>query len=99
MFHFVVGNCVFLVLFLFFFLLFFSLQTFTLPHFSFALQEERVVGFFACLLWVGFSGFFVVVWLFVFCIYLLFLQILLLTKFKTVQCLGSLQGHFMYLDP
>ena len=31
-------------------------------------------------------------------IFLPFLRILMLTKFKTAQCLGSLQGHFMYLD-
>lgn len=81
-----------------FFAIFFT-SDFYSPSFFLCFTGGEGGGLF-CLFVVGWvSGFFVVVWLFVFCIYLLFLRILLLIKFKTVQCLGSLQGHFMYLDP
>lgn len=66
----------------------FSLQTFA-DLFLYKSHKDRVVSFFCCLCLSGF----------LFCIFLPFLRILLQSKFKTLQCLGSLQGHFKYLDP
>ena len=68
----------------------FSLQTFA-DLFLYKSHEDRSWAFFVVCVFQVFC--------FLFCIFLPFLWILLRSKFKTLQCLGFLQGHFKYLDP